>query len=107
MARAVQLRGGAIRFRWETLIPAVRTNLGKNGFLAAFGQETAPIGNTIPYREHGVPNKDEIMSYLRKQWLGRGWVSLSEQLRDAVLGSIWEIYANAGEHSESPIGVIS
>jgi hypothetical protein len=94
MARAVHMRGGSVRFLWKTLDAKVRENLRKNGFLAVFGAELASKGNAIPYREHWNPKKDEVMTYLRTEWLGRGWVSLSAQLRDAVVGSLWEIYAN-------------
>ena len=112
MARAVESRGGYVRFRWDTLAPKVRLNLHKNGFLAAFGLAGRPVpkdkdNNTIAYREHGIPQKNEVIEYLRKDWLDRGWISVSKQLRDALVGSLWEIYANAGEHASSRIGVIS
>jgi hypothetical protein len=108
MARAVISRGGTVRFLWDTLEPAVRLNLSKNGFLSAFGQRVrVEQGNTIPYREHGKPQKDEVIDYLRKEWLKPRYLNLSPQLRDALAGNLWEIYANADEHSSSPIGVIS
>src|SRR5208283_4930747 len=109
MARAVVNRGGAVRFLSDTMTAAVRENLRRNGFLSVFGGERAPKakGNSIPYREHGNADKAEVMDYLRCEWLGRGWISISDQLRDAIIGDVWEIYTNATEHSESPIGVIS
>jgi hypothetical protein len=109
MARAVANRGGSVQFLTNTMTAAVRENLRKNGFLSVFGGERMPRakGNAIPYREHGKADKEDVMDYLRREWLGRGWISISDQLRDAIIGDVWEIYTNASEHSESPIGVIS
>ena len=45
------------------------------------------------------------MDYLKVKWLGRGWVSVSPALRDAIVGTVWEIYENAFEHSFSTVGV--
>lgn len=47
------------------------------------------------------------MDYLEQHWLGRGWVQASRDLRDAIVGHMWEIYNNAFEHSGSEIGVFS
>ncbi len=41
------------------------------------------------------------------RWLGRGWVRVSNELRDAIVGRVWEIYANAFEHGQSDIGIFS
>lgn len=52
-------------------------------------------------------DKQGIIDYLKLKWLGRGWLHISSQLRDAIVGKMWEIYANAFEHSASPIGIYS
>ncbi|MBS9383808.1 MAG: hypothetical protein HEQ24_06035 [Dolichospermum sp. BR01] len=49
-----------------------------------------------------------------KDWLGKGWINISPRLQDAIpavsvaiAGKVVEIYFNAFEHSNSPIGVFS
>ena len=47
------------------------------------------------------------MDYLRADWLGRGWVNASEGVQNAIIASVWELYANAFEHGASEIGVFT
>jgi len=61
----------------------------------------------IPYREHGSPKKNEVLPYLESEWLERGWINLDSDVKAGILGDIWEIYANADEHSHSSIGVVT
>lgn len=106
LARLIEHRGGAARFDRSTLHGDVALNLGRNGFLAAFGDQTPfSAGNAIPFRQDLAPDKSILMDYLKRMWLGRGWVNVSGPARDAIVGQMWEIYANAFEHGESPIGV--
>ncbi len=108
LARLIEYRGGRASFAWDTLQDAIRTNLAQQGFLAAFNAGGGPwTGNSIPYREDRQQDKHEQMEYLKRKWLGRGWVNVSPKLRDAIVGNVWEIYANAFEHSNSPIGVFT
>lgn len=108
LARLIQYRHGNVRFAWETMHDDVCKNLGKNDFTKAFGYGENPwVGNTIPYREDAQLDKIGMMEYLKSYWLGRGWVHVSDPLRDAILGNVWEIYANAFDHSGSRIGVFS
>lgn len=48
-----------------------------------------------------------MMDYLLNKWLGKGWVNISTGLQHAISGTIWELYTNAFEHGQSPIGVFS
>jgi len=106
LARLVEYRGGKATFNWETLQDKIRTNLIQNGFMECFAASRGPwSGNSIPYQEYPTRNKDSIMAYLKGKWLGRGWVSVSPALRDAIVGTVWEIYENAFEHSSSSVGV--
>ncbi len=106
LARLIQYRGGQVTFRWDTLKQKIFTNLAQNGFLAAFGHHSGPwSGNSIPYREDRLQDKDAVVDYLKLKWLGWGWVHISDRLSDAVVGKVWEIYANAFEHGRSEIGV--
>lgn len=108
LARMIQRRGKNISFATTTMSDAVRMNLAQNGFLSMCNVGTSPWqGNSIPYREDQTQCTEAVVDYLRMQWLGRGWVSVSPGLRDAIVGVVWEIYANAFEHSRSPVGVIS
>ncbi len=83
--------------------------LRENGFGENFQCRLSPknLKNSIPYREDREMSMDSIMDYLNDFWLGRGWVQVSERLRCAITGKVWEIYNNAFEHSETLIGVFS
>jgi hypothetical protein len=108
LARLVAHRGGSFRFDWQSLRREVAVSLAKNGFRDAFGEPTQiGLGHAIPYREDKAPDKSGLMEYLRALWLGRGWVNVSPALGNAIIGRVWEIYANAFEHSRSPVGIFS
>jgi len=109
LARLIESRMGTVVFDWDTLKnAAVTTNLSQNGFAGYFGHTSSGwTGNSIPYREDNVRDVNGIMDYLEIYWLGRGWVQVSQRLRDAIVGHVWEIYNNAFEHSGSEIGVFS
>lgn len=108
LARLVEHRGGRASFEWQTVDDRIRTNLAQQGFLAAFGSSEGPWqGNSIPFRQDRQPDVAGLMDYLKAKWLGRGWISVSPKLRDAIVGRVWEIYANAIEHSHSAIGIFS
>ena len=108
LARMIDHRGGRARFLVGTMIDRVRVNLMQNGFAHALGAETAPWqGNSIPYREYFTQDENGIAHDLRQNWLGRGWISISTALANEVVGQMWEIFANAFEHSDTPVGVYS
>ncbi len=108
LAHYIEHNAGTLTFAWETLRADVRQNLAQNGFMAAFGRPMRPwVGNSIPYRRDSVLDRDGVTEYLRDKWLGRGWIQVAPSLRDAIAGSVWEVYANAFEHGHSPIGVVS
>ncbi|MGN7611902.1 ATP-binding protein [Magnetococcales bacterium HHB-1] len=109
LARLIQYQQRKVVFDWDTLTDnKVLTNLRQNGFAETFGYPTTHwSGNSIPYREDSDLDMNSIMDYLTDRWIGKGWVNVSDALRDAIVGNIWEIYNNAFEHSETPIGVFS
>jgi hypothetical protein len=109
LARLIESRKGTVVFDWDTINDSwVRTTIRQNGFANAFGDATAPWdGNSIPYREDKLRNTDEIMDYLTDYWIGKSWVHVSQRLRDAIVGTVWEIYNNAFEHSDTKIGVFT
>lgn len=58
-------------------------------------------------REYFEQDEDGIVEDLRRNWLGRGWINISDALADEVVGQMWEIFANAFEHSDTRVGVYS
>jgi hypothetical protein len=109
LARLVESRFGSVTFDWGTLHDsAVMTNLCQNGFAGTFAYPSSGWdGNSIPYREDKSLDMNEIMDYLTYNWIGKGWVQVSDRLRDAIAGRMWEIYSNAFEHSGTEVGVFS
>lgn len=108
LSREIQVQGRNVTFAWDSMKVGVLANLQQNGFVAAFGGVTPPwVGNSIPYREDPEENGLDIAHYLGSRWLGRDWVHMSPELNKAIVGRMYEIYANAFEHSGSQVGVFS
>jgi hypothetical protein len=109
LARLIESRKGTVVFDWETINDSwIRTTIRQNGFASSFGDlRHRWDGNAIPYREDRSLDLDGIMDYLTYNWIGKGWVNVSDRLRDAIVGTMWEIYNNAFEHSGTQIGVFS
>lgn len=108
LARVIGHRGGKANFLVGTMEEQVRVNLIQNGFGHAMGAEEAPWqGNSIPYREYFTEDEGAVVQDLRQHWLGRGWINVSTALANEVVGQMWELFANAFEHSETPVGVYS
>lgn len=108
LARLIEARSARFDFEWSSLNKSVYNHLEKIGFIDVFGSRTQHVvGNSIPYREDLVADRDGIVTYLKTMWIGRRWVHVSPLIRDAIVGSVWEIYANAFEHASSPIGIMS
>jgi hypothetical protein len=106
LARQLQLRGGKVTFQWDTLMPAIRSNLIQNGFLHAFGSPHKPrSGNSVPFREDRQRDPNGYVRYLDTLWLGRRWVRVSDALRGAVTSRLAEAYLNVFEHAQSHCGV--
>jgi len=118
---AVAFLGGMVRtkinsgvkvvLRWDTLKTQVKRTLTQNKFFYAFNTNTKITPriskNCIPYREDAKQDAEAYVKYLKDLWLGRGWVHVSELLRDDIVGKIYEIYINAFDHGDSGVGVIS
>lgn len=106
--RSLQNQGKTIFFFWESLSPKVKASLVQNGFCNALGHGgRGYTGHAIPYREDRYEDFNSILDYLTQNWIGKGWVRVSEPLRDAIVGKVWEIYTNSFEHANSPVGVYS
>lgn len=108
LSRLLESKGRKAHFNWNSLKPEIINNLSKNSFASKFGYTVAKReGNSVPYREDLEMNVDGIMNYLTDDWLGRGWVHVSEELKNAIAGKLWEIFNNSFEHAGSQIGVFS
>lgn len=108
LIRLVQSRSQEITIKKDTIYNKIKMNLQQNGFMYAFCEDKEPWqGNSIPYREDPKQDKDGLLYYLTEQWLGRGWVQMNQNLRNVIVGRVWEIYANAFEHGRTDIGVFS
>lgn len=108
LARMLNLHGREVLFLSNTMRADVLANLTQNGFAHAMGASQTPWrGNAIPYQEFQLASKEQVVSSLRQNWLGRGWISVSEALADAIMGQVWELFTNAFEHADSPVGVIT
>ena len=90
LARLIESRLGSASFDWSTLHnSAIMTNLCQNGFAGAFAHPSSGWGgHSIPYREDKIMDMNGIMDYLTYSWIGKGWVHVSERLRDAT--GAWE-----------------
>jgi hypothetical protein len=108
LARLMEFEGRQVCFDWATLRGDVQANLCQNGFRAAFEEGfTGWQGNSIPYREDPEDRLDSIVEYLDQQWLGRDWVQIDAMVKDQIVSTVLEIYSNAFEHRQSPIGTFS
>lgn len=108
LTRQIQLHSGTVYYNLKTVNQKVYKNIEENGFLGTLGfGGPAQMGHSIPYREDSVHDKDVLVNYLKEKWLGRDWIHVTDALRDAIVGRMLEIYANAFEHGHSPIGIFS
>ncbi|WP_242317084.1 ATP-binding protein [Bacillus cereus group sp. BfR-BA-01489] len=106
LTRYLQQRQVQVAFRLNTLRKHIHTNLRQNGFISSFYYDEGPwSGNSIPYKE--LVDDQNIHKYLEEKWLGRGWVNISNELGNAIVGKVYEIYTNAFEHSNSSVGVFT
>jgi hypothetical protein len=90
-----------------SVCPQLRESLERNNFLYKLGLSTIPVppGDAIRFREDR--NTKGLIDYLRAEWIGRGWVNVTQRVQDAIVMAVWEIYVNAFEHGASPIGVFT
>ncbi len=109
LARVVESRRGSVIFDWDTLHDQwIKNTLRQNGFASAFGDTSGPwSGTSIPYREDRIYCPNGFVDYLSDCWLGRGWVHISEILKNAIVERVLELYVNAFEHSKTKVGVFS
>jgi len=108
LIRFIERRKGSVDVKWASMRPPVLRTLVANKFANCldYPMQQSLLQDTIPYREDR-DNPKGVMDYLTKEWLGHGWVHVSDKLRSVIVGRVWEIYANAFEHGKTPTGVFS
>jgi len=114
LAKLIEHNGCSVIFRWNTIDDKVRRSLERNGFLDFFGQPPTVLAskasrqrNVVPFRQDLAAHEGNIIRYLYQDWIGGGHVHLSPLLTDHIVAKMWEIYANAFDHADSPVGIFS
>lgn len=108
LAKFLESEGRPADFQWRTMRQEVAASLGNNGFLRFFGQSARRSkGTAAEFRQDTLLEKEPLVAYLVHDWIGTGRIKLSSALKEAIVSTAWEIYANAFEHSQSPVGVFS
>lgn len=91
-----------VMFMVDTMSSLISSQLIKNNFLSHFTKEDFdgyPKGDYIGYREHTTYlDANEIAMHLHNEWLSDEKLSVSENLKNAVVSRIFEIFMNAYGH---------
>ena len=91
-----------VMFQVDSMSQLISKNLIENNFLSHFSKENFsgyPKGDYIGYRQHtGLLDPNEIALHLNYQWLSDEKISLSKNLRSAIVSRILEIFMNAYGH---------
>lgn len=104
-----------VMFRVDSMSQLIRNQLIENNFLSHFSKDSFrgyPEGDYIGYRQHTeYLDPNEIALHLNRQWLSDEKISLSEELKSAIVSRILEIFMNAYGHgvinNNLGLGVIS
>lgn len=105
-----------VMFQVDSMSQLISTQLIKNNFLAHFSKANFngyPEGDYIGYRQHlEYLDANEIADHLNHQWLSDEKISISPDLKNAIVSRIFEIYMNAYGHGvekckKSGLGVTS
>jgi hypothetical protein len=108
IAHYLKVGDRCLRLDLETVLPAIRANLAQNGLLNYLGHNDEPWdGNSIPFRHDLTFDKNETIDYLNHNWLGKGFLNISQDLKNLIISQVLEIYLNGFEHSRSELGVFS
>lgn len=108
LVKLIEARGGTVKIDVDSIPAKTKSYLSDNNFLAHCGFEIPPRNeNIIPIRHDDMQNTNSYIDYLYDNWLGNRWVQFSNDLKDAIINKLLEIYLNAYEHSTSSIGTVS
>lgn len=90
--------------------PSVEKILAKNGFLSSYGRNKIPDrwGTTIPYQRFEVRDGRYFASYIEKELVHRAEMPrMSVGLLKKFRESVYEIFGNAVDHSQTELGIFS
>ncbi|MEJ5151255.1 ATP-binding protein [Comamonas sp. MYb396] len=108
--RDLESRGRPVIIDWKSLNSKLQNEFNQNGFSHFFKRSSSRITkHHIPFRED-IPrayNADAIFNHLFDEFLNKNWINFSEELKSKIAGTIWEIFTNSFEHSNSQVGVFS
>lgn len=81
--------------------------LCKNDFLKHYGYEPQVDSNqtTVPYRRIQLGDGTRFDGYIKRHLRGKGIPSMTEGFGAVFKRKLYEVFANAAIHSQSPIGV--
>lgn len=101
--------GGTVRLDVNSMTNDIRNILQWAGFLKAFRLGGQPLlGRYLPLREDRSRDMNGILDYVfHSPWMGSDWISRDSNLQQEILTAVSEIYFNAFDHAESPIGVLA
>lgn len=101
--------GGSVRLDVNSMTKDVRNVLQWAGFLKAFRLGGQPLlGRYLPLREDRSRDMNGILDYVfHSPWMGSDWISRDANLQQEILTAVSEIYFNAFDHAQSPIGVLA
>jgi len=98
---------GFVRIETNTMNRQVHMKLRNMELLSALDRKDgfgfhSKNQEVIPYREFTSGSQEkEVIDYLESDWLSKKRLIFSKEVKSSVLSSIWEIFANAFEHSNS------
>jgi len=104
LASLVRHHGGSIGIG-PTIKPKLLKGLREHGVMGHLGNGVVTSG--LPFGHYASIDKSAIMQFLQEKWLGVGAVRLSEDVQTSIMGAVWEVYANAFEHANSPVGIVN
>jgi hypothetical protein len=108
LVRWAQSQNKEVQFQLGTLNRALYSRLAQIGLLDALGLDRRRWRKTtIPFREDSRKNEDSIINYLNLIWSSDRALVPSRQVRQLIVGYLWELYDNAFEHGHSRVGVIA
>lgn len=95
------------RIRLVNIQPNVQGILSRNAFLSSYGGEKRPdsFGTTIEYTRFELKDGRYFASYIEKNLVGKGIPEMTLGLQKKFRESIFEIFNNAVQHSQTQHGI--
>lgn len=102
LRRGLLVSSCGVMFQVDSMSQIISNQLIENNFLSHFSNEHFagyPEGDYIGYRQHlNHLDPNEIASHLNHQWLSDEKLSISPELKSAIVSRILEIFLNAYGH---------